>query len=90
LYFFFFQSASKERFIQIPKKYLQTQSSKSEEEEKVLIDLRAKKVNGRSDQINLKVEISESQHKPGAIYRLNNCIYDSNGDFLYKTPAIKS
>jgi hypothetical protein len=56
----------------------------------VLIDLRAKKVDGRSDQINLKVEIPESQHKPGAIYRLNNCIYDSNGDFLYKTPAIKS
>jgi len=90
LYFFFFQSASKERFIQIPKKYLQTQSSKSEEEEKVLIDLRAKKVDGRSDQINLKAEIPETQHKPGAIYRLNNCIYDSNGDFLYKTPSIKS
>ena len=80
-------SAKEDRFIQLPKKYLQQKSSK----EGVVLgnakDLNTfHKANLDKSNINLRVEIPESDHKPGAIYKMNNCYYDSNGDFLYKAP----
>jgi len=80
------QGANEDRFIQLPKKYLQ-QSSSDLEPGKVQ-DLNSFRIgNPDKSEIKLKIEIPASEHNPGGIYKINNCYYDSNGDFLYKAQS---
>jgi hypothetical protein len=80
--------ANKDRFIQLPKKYLESKYkiAKSEQPENVH-ELSHFGKHGGEREVILKVEIPEAEYKPGAIYKLNNCYYDSNGDFLYKVAS---
>ncbi len=80
--------ANKERFIQLPKKYFEQKYKKAETEQSENVrELSHLRKHGGENEVLLKVEIPEADFKPGAIYKLNNCYYDSNGDFLYKVAS---
>ena len=80
--------ANKERFIHLPKKYLEQKYKKSESEQPENVrELSHFGKHGGDSEVLLKVEVPEADYKPGAIYKLNNCYYDSNGDFLYKVAS---
>lgn len=79
-----------ERFIRLPKKYLQqpaTTTATPEAESGRVRELQKPVFAKNPSEFKLKVDIPESERNPGAIYKMNNCFYDSNGDFLYKVPS---
>ncbi len=80
----------KERFIQLPKKYLQQKSATADSDQSGKVR-QLPSSNDVSDpgEIELKVEIPKSEYQSGAVYTKNNCFYDSDGEFLYKISTKK-
>jgi hypothetical protein len=76
------QSAARDRFIALPKKPPAANPTSGHVQE-----LRPFRRDDEAAGPPLSVEIPPSEFKDGAIYKLNNCYYDCNGDFLYKTPT---
>ncbi|EZA61041.1 uncharacterized protein LOC105287565 [Ooceraea biroi] len=36
------------------------------------------------------IKIAKHLHKPGMTYRINDCYYDDDGEFLYRVPGVRS
>ncbi|XP_012216199.2 neugrin isoform X1 [Linepithema humile] len=36
------------------------------------------------------IKIAKHLHKPGMMYRINDCYYDDDGEFLYRIPGVRS
>ena len=66
--------------------FQKSSNSTSAEEEANVLEIRVKGLSEKGE-IQLKVEIAETDYKAGAIYKVNSCYYDSNGDFLYRAPS---
>ncbi len=79
----------KERFIQLPKKYLQQKSATADSESGKVRQLPSSIDVSDPGEIELKVEIPVSEYQSGAVYTKNNCFYDSDGEFLYKISTKK-
>ncbi len=79
----------KERFIQLPKKYLQQKSATADSESGKVRQLPSSNDVSDLGEIELKVEIPDSEYQSGAVYTKNNCFYDSDGEFLYKISTKK-
>ena len=58
--------------------------SKDNDDQDKVISLKSK---AQNDEPKMKLEIPLDIYKKGATYQLNDCFYDSNGEFLYRIPG---
>ncbi|EFN65406.1 hypothetical protein EAG_14169 [Camponotus floridanus] len=53
------------------------------------IKIWSKKIDAECDYAK-PIKISENLYKPGMTYRINDCYYDDDGEFLYRIPGVQS
>ena len=58
--------------------------SKDNDDQDKVISLKSK---AQNDEPKMKLEIPLDIYKKGGTYQLNDCFYDSNGEFLYRIPG---